>query len=55
MQRVRTSPFLLHTDDVRGFVFDVTTGSLREITARLLNPPTYGPHPAYRPHISTGE
>ncbi|MFJ6853317.1 beta-class carbonic anhydrase [Streptomyces sp. NPDC091271] len=31
MQRVRTSPFLLHTDDVRGFVFDVTTGSLREI------------------------
>ena len=31
MQRVRTSPFLLHTDDVRGFVFDVTTGKLREI------------------------
>ncbi len=31
MQRVRTSPFLLHTDDVRGFVFDVKTGSLREI------------------------
>nr|AQT39415.1 putative carbonic anhydrase b-CA(1) [Streptomyces sp.] len=31
MQRVRTSPFLLHTDDVRGFVFDVTTGELREI------------------------
>ncbi|MGW2083840.1 beta-class carbonic anhydrase [Streptomyces sp. NPDC001880] len=31
MQRVRTSPFLLHTDDVRGFVFDVTTGLLREI------------------------
>ncbi len=33
MQRVRTSPFLLHTDDVRGFVFDVHTGLLREITA----------------------
>ncbi|WP_030380330.1 MULTISPECIES: beta-class carbonic anhydrase [unclassified Streptomyces] len=32
MQRVRTSPFLLHTDDVRGFVFDVKTGKLREIT-----------------------
>ncbi|MFE0103834.1 beta-class carbonic anhydrase [Streptomyces sp. NPDC059009] len=31
MQRVRTSPFLLHKDDVRGFVFDVTTGLLREI------------------------
>lgn len=31
MQRARTSPFLKHTDDVRGFVFDVTTGKLREI------------------------
>ncbi|WP_326599495.1 beta-class carbonic anhydrase [Streptomyces sp. NBC_01803] len=31
MARVRTSPFLPHTDDVRGFVFDVTTGLLREI------------------------
>ncbi|MFD5101443.1 beta-class carbonic anhydrase [Streptomyces albidochromogenes] len=31
MQRVRTSPFLPHTDDVRGFVFDVTSGLLREI------------------------
>ncbi|MFG2452642.1 beta-class carbonic anhydrase [Streptomyces sp. NPDC048512] len=31
MRRVRTSPFLPHTDDVRGFVFDVTTGLLREI------------------------
>src|SRR4029079_4028474 len=31
MQRVRTSPFLLHTDDVRGFVFDVKTGMLREV------------------------
>ncbi|NJP44859.1 beta-class carbonic anhydrase [Actinacidiphila epipremni] len=32
MARVRTSPFLRHTDDVRGFVFDVHTGRLREIT-----------------------
>ncbi|MFE1949020.1 MULTISPECIES: beta-class carbonic anhydrase [Streptomyces] len=32
IQKVRTSPFLLHTDDVRGFVFDVKTGRLREIT-----------------------
>ncbi len=31
MRKVRTSPFLLHTDDVRGFVFDVQTGLLREI------------------------
>ncbi|MDX3078169.1 carbonic anhydrase [Streptomyces sp. MI02-7b] len=31
MRRVRTSPFLPHTGDVRGFVFDVTTGLLREI------------------------
>ncbi|WP_236240977.1 carbonic anhydrase [Streptomyces sp. CC228A] len=31
MQRVRTSPFLQHTSDVRGFVFDVTTGLLREV------------------------
>lgn len=33
MARVRTSPFLAHTDDVRGFVFDVHSGRLREITA----------------------
>ncbi|NGN66457.1 carbonic anhydrase [Streptomyces sp. A7024] len=32
IQKVRTSPFLLHTDDVRGFVFDVHTGLLREVT-----------------------
>lgn len=31
MQRVRTSPFLPHTDDVRGFVFDVRSGLLREV------------------------
>jgi carbonic anhydrase len=31
MERVRTSPFLQHTEDVRGFVFDVRTGLLREI------------------------
>ncbi|WP_181797583.1 carbonic anhydrase [Streptomyces sp. WELS2] len=31
MRRVRTSPFLPHTDDVRGFVFDVRTGRLREV------------------------
>ncbi|MCX2967615.1 MULTISPECIES: beta-class carbonic anhydrase [Streptomyces] len=35
LRRVRTSPFLPHTDDVRGFVFDVTTGRLREIDAGI--------------------
>jgi carbonic anhydrase len=29
--RVRTSPFLLHRDRVRGFVYDVDTGLLREV------------------------
>ncbi|WP_405560537.1 beta-class carbonic anhydrase [Streptomyces sp. NBC_01180] len=38
MQRVRTSPFLLHTDDVRGFVFDVRAGLLREIDPVGRNP-----------------
>ncbi|MBO1331000.1 carbonic anhydrase [Streptomyces sp. VRA16 Mangrove soil] len=33
MCKVRTSPFLPHTDDVRGFVFDVHTGQLREVDA----------------------
>ncbi|MEV5428871.1 carbonic anhydrase [Streptomyces sp. NPDC052701] len=43
MQRVRTSPFLLHTDDVRGFVFDVRTGLLREVDpARPVRPPRNG-------------
>ncbi|MEJ1196557.1 MULTISPECIES: carbonic anhydrase [unclassified Streptomyces] len=31
VERVRTSPFLPHTDDVRGFVYDVKTGRLREV------------------------
>lgn len=31
IERVRTSPFLPHTDDVRGFVYDVKTGRLREV------------------------
>lgn len=29
--RVRRSPFLLHTDQVRGFVYDVDTHALREV------------------------
>jgi carbonic anhydrase len=31
IRKVRTSPFLPHTEDVRGFVFDVRTGRLREV------------------------
>jgi carbonic anhydrase len=29
--RIKASPFLSHTDDVRGFVFDVGSGTLREV------------------------
>jgi len=32
LARVRACPFLRHTDQVRGFVFDVADGSLREVT-----------------------
>ena len=31
MERVRRSPFLVDTTHVRGFVFDVHTGALREV------------------------
>jgi len=31
--RIKDSPFIPHTDRVRGFVFDVTTGLLTEVTA----------------------
>jgi carbonic anhydrase len=33
MQRLHTSPFIAHKDDVRGFVFDVNDGRLHEVTA----------------------
>jgi carbonic anhydrase len=32
VRRVRTSPFLAHRDAVRGFVYDVETHRLREVT-----------------------
>jgi carbonic anhydrase len=32
--RIRSSPFIPHTDQVRGFVFDVATGRLREVVRR---------------------
>jgi carbonic anhydrase len=31
MERIRQSPFLVDTSQVRGFVFDVHTGQLREV------------------------
>src|ERR687895_1494343 len=30
--RIKASPFIPHTDSVRGFVYDVQTGRLREVT-----------------------
>jgi carbonic anhydrase len=30
--RIKESPYLPHTGDVRGFVFDVATGNLREVS-----------------------
>ncbi len=32
LETVRNYPFLLHTDSVRGFVYDVKTGKLNEVT-----------------------
>jgi carbonic anhydrase len=34
IRRIKTSPFVPHTDQVRGFVFDVATGRLREVAPR---------------------
>ncbi len=31
VRRITSSPFVPHTDSVRGFVFDVATGRLREV------------------------
>ncbi len=39
--RVETSPFLLHTEAVRGFVFDVKSGLLEEVTVAV--PENRGP------------
>ena len=33
MARIRLSPFLPHRDQVRGFVYDVRTGRLSEVSA----------------------
>jgi carbonic anhydrase len=36
--RVRHSPFLLHRDQVRGFVYDVDTGELIEVGSDVPGP-----------------
>ena len=33
IKRITSSPFVPHTDQVRGFIFDVATGRLDEVTA----------------------
>ncbi|PZS01492.1 MAG: carbonic anhydrase [Pseudonocardiales bacterium] len=33
IERITSSPFLPHTDQVRGFVFDIGSGELREVAA----------------------
>ncbi len=49
LRRIRDSPFLLHHDGVRGFIFDVDTGLLEEVhtngespTGQLQTEPTVG-------------
>jgi carbonic anhydrase len=32
IRRIRASPFIPHTESVRGFVYDVDTGRLREVS-----------------------
>jgi carbonic anhydrase len=32
IRRIKASPFIPHTDQVRGFVFDVATGALAEVS-----------------------
>jgi carbonic anhydrase len=32
MARIKASPFIPHKDQIRGFVFDVATGKLNEVT-----------------------
>ncbi|HEY1117205.1 MAG TPA: carbonic anhydrase, partial [Acidimicrobiales bacterium] len=33
MQRIQMTPFVQHKDNVRGFVYEVETGRLREVAA----------------------
>jgi carbonic anhydrase len=45
LERVRRSAFLPHRDQVRGFVFDVDTGALREVEAGGTGAGGPGPDP----------
>jgi carbonic anhydrase len=45
LERVRRSAFLPHRDQVRGFVFDVDTGALREVQASGTGGGGPGPDP----------
>ena len=54
LRRIRDSPFLLHHDAVRGFIFDVNTGLLEEVFVDGEQPtgqlaPAATPPPAGRP------
>ena len=40
--RIKASPFVPHTDQVRGFVFDVATGRLREVVLSARRASVYG-------------
>ncbi len=33
IRRIRSNPFVPHTDNIRGFVYDVRTGTLQEVLA----------------------
>lgn len=43
MRRLHASPFVPHTDHLRGFVYDVTTGVLGEVTLDEPGPDEPGP------------
>jgi len=32
VDRIKASPFVLNTDEIRGFVYEVETGRLREVS-----------------------
>ena len=35
INRIKASPFVLHKDSIRGFVYEVETGNLREVTEHV--------------------
>jgi carbonic anhydrase len=55
LERVRRSPFLPHRDQVRGFVYDVDTGLLREVEADAATGPGPDPDRAGAPANPPGE